>query len=238
MSPLEAAFALVVLTVGATVQGSVGFGLALIAAPFLLLINPGLVPGPLVAVALVLSLLMSFRESHAIDRRGLFWALVGRLPGTILGAWAVQALPLDKMGLALAGIIIAAVAMSASGVRFKINTATLLGAGALGGFMGTVSAVGGPPIALVYQDAAGPRIRGTLSAFFVVGCVMSLAALHGVDRFGGAEIKASLWLLPGVFVGYALSRKVAPFIDRGYTRPAVLAVSALAAAIVIIDQLT
>src|SRR5690606_17755869 len=46
MSATQLILALVVLFVGSAIQGSVGFGLNLFAAPLLVLIDPGLVPAP------------------------------------------------------------------------------------------------------------------------------------------------------------------------------------------------
>ncbi len=70
------------MTAGAAVQGSVGFGLNLLAAPLLVLIDARLVPGPVLVAAIALVAVMSWRERHAIDFGGLRWALLGRLAGT------------------------------------------------------------------------------------------------------------------------------------------------------------
>ena len=58
-----------IITVGATVQATVGFGLGLVAAPVLLLIEPMLVPGPLMASGVILTLLMAYRERQDLDFR-------------------------------------------------------------------------------------------------------------------------------------------------------------------------
>ncbi len=50
-------------------------------------------------------------------------------------------------------------------------------AGAASGVLGTATAIGGPPMALVWQRNTGARLRGTMSGFFLVGSVMSIAAL-------------------------------------------------------------
>ncbi|MDQ3385935.1 MAG: sulfite exporter TauE/SafE family protein, partial [Actinomycetota bacterium] len=46
MSAWGSALVIVAVLVGALVQGSIGFGLNLIAAPVLALVDPDLVPGP------------------------------------------------------------------------------------------------------------------------------------------------------------------------------------------------
>jgi uncharacterized membrane protein YfcA len=114
---------------------------------------------------------------------------------------------------------------------------TLVSAGALSGFMGTASNMGGPPIALVYQHAPGARLRSTLSGFFVLGTIMSLLALVAVGRFGRYEFWSALTFLPGVLIGFVLSARTLSLLDQGYTRAAVLTLSAISGAIVILRAL-
>ncbi len=86
MTSLEWVFTEAVVVVGSALQGAVGFGLGLLGAPLLVFVDPSLVPGPLLAAALFLTILVAFREHAAIDFRGVSWALMGRVPGTFLGA--------------------------------------------------------------------------------------------------------------------------------------------------------
>jgi len=44
-------------------------------------------------------------------------------------------------------------------------------------------------------------------------------------------------MLPGMLTGLALSRSVAPYVDGGYTRPAVLTVVALTGLAIVIRQI-
>ena len=92
-------------------------------------------------------------------------------------------------------------------------------------------------MALVYQDAAGPRLRGTLAGYFVAGALISIFALTVAGRFGAAEARASLSLLPGVVIGFALSARAARKLDAGYIRPAVLLLAGVASMTVIVRQL-
>ena len=55
MTPVDWLLVTVVMFVGAGIQGGVGFGMNLIAAPILLLIDPRLVPGPAVLAAAVIT---------------------------------------------------------------------------------------------------------------------------------------------------------------------------------------
>ncbi|CAN5726621.1 hypothetical protein BH24ACT3_BH24ACT3_08490 [soil metagenome] len=138
------------------------------------------------------------------------------------------------MALAFAVVVLVALALSASGLHLVPTAPTLLGAGTLSGFMGTVTAIGGPPIAMVYQRQPGARLRGTLARFFLVSGVLSLVGLAAVGRMGTTQILLAATLVPGVVAGYRLSRLVVDRVDRGHTRAAVLALSGVSALAVIV----
>ncbi len=237
MSAEQLAVATAIAAAASALQGAVGFGFALVAAPTLLLVDVRMVPGPITAAALVLTLMTALRDRTGIAYQDLGWTTFGRLPGTALGALAVGAIPAAAMGPPVGAIVLLAVALSVSGLQLRPHSWTLLGAGGLSGFMGTVSSIGGPPMAMVYQHEPGQRLRGTLAGTFVIGCVVSLVALALVGRFGAEEARLGALLLPGVVVGFALSGRAARFLDGGYTRPAVLAVSALSAVVVILREI-
>jgi hypothetical protein len=211
----------------------VGFGVALVAAPVLMLMQPALVPGPMILAAWTLTLLIVVRDRRGVDWFGLSWAV----PGLLLGTAAAVALldDLSDQGLAvLFGVLVLiAVALSAIGWRPLPRRGLVLSAAAATGLMGTLTSVGGPPMALVYQGTSGARLRGTLSAVFLVGGALSLGGLWLSDRFGASELAGGLGLLPGIVAGFALSGPLAAYLDRRLLRPAVLAVAGGAALLVL-----
>ncbi len=227
----------VAVLVGAVVQGSIGFGLNLIAAPVLALVDPELVPGPAIVIAFVFTVLLAVRERRTIDLRGVRWAFYGRVPGSLAGALAVAALSPRALSLAIAAIVLVAVAITGSGVQVTPTRNVLVGAGAASGLMGTASSIGGPPMAMVLQGTGGPAMRGTLSAFFILGTIVSVALLAAVGEFGTQDIVASAVLLPPLLVGFAVSRTIAPHVDGDRLRVAVLVVSSLAALSVVVSTL-
>lgn len=237
MSGIEVVAVAVVVFIGATLQGSIGFGMGLFAAPILILIDPRFVPAPILLSTMVLTPLLVYREHHAVDVRGIQWAMVGRVGGTAVAAGILAVVAADRLVLICGLCILAGVAMSMSGRRITPARPSLVAAGALSGLFGTIAAVGGPPMLLLYQHASGARIRSTASGFFLIGTVISIGALWLVGRFGLYEIRLALLMLPGVLAGYLLSGPATRYVDRGYTRPAVLTLSGLAGLGVVVRQL-
>ena len=236
MSPGEILTVVLTVLFGATLQGSVGFGMGLLASPILILIDPGFVPGPILLSTTVLTVLLVYRERTAIDFHGIQWAMVGRFVGTVLASAILLVVSAEQLVLLIGVFILSAVGMSLSGFRFDPIRPVLVVAGMLSGLLGTVASVGGPPMALVYQHAAGARIRSTMSGFFLLGTILSLGALWYVGRFDAYEIQLTLVMLPSVLTGFVLSKWTAVYVDRGYVRPAVLSVAAGAGLLVIIRQ--
>jgi uncharacterized membrane protein YfcA len=226
-----------VSTLGATLQGSVGFGLGFVAVPLLAVIDPRYLPGPLIMAALVLTILLAHREHESIQLKGITWILVGRLIGALIGIRLLVLIPKEYLSLTFAGMVILGVILSVSGLRLDLKPKNLLSMGTLSGLMATTSAIGGPPLALIYQYLKGPEFRGTLSGIFVVGAIFSLLALSTAGYFAFKELKLALILLPGIVSGFFLSKYTAKILDRGFIRPAILTFSMLSGIALLIKTL-
>jgi uncharacterized membrane protein YfcA len=221
-------------TLGATLQGSIGLGLGFITVPLLALIDPRFLPGPLIMGALVLTILLALREHESIQIKGIAWVLGGRVVGTFIGIQILLLIPAEYLSLTFAVMVILGVVISLSGIRIKLNSRNLFGSGTLSGLMATTAAIGGPPLALIYQYLQGPELRGTLSSIFVFGAIISLTALSVAGYFGVLELKLSLLLIPGILTGFVLSRFTARILDKGFIRPSILVFSLFSGILLII----
>jgi uncharacterized membrane protein YfcA len=200
-------FAVAVVIVGSYIQSSIGFGLAVIAAPILFFIDPAYVPAPVTVCALTLSVANTWSHRDSVSFKGLKYAILGRIPGSAAGALLILWLDPDLLGLWLGATVLLAVAISIRSVAITPTTGHMMIAGFFSGFMGTSSSIGGPPMALIMQHQDAQFIRGNLAAFFVVSTLMTLAMLVPVGFFGTEQLLLSLPLLPGTLLGYWLARK-------------------------------
>jgi uncharacterized membrane protein YfcA len=237
MPELTSILAAVVVAFAALIQASVGFGYALLSAPLLALVAPEMVPGPVMVSSMIVSLASGVREHRSIDRRGVGLALLGRVPGVVLGAAALAWLSTETMSIVFGAVVLFGVALSASGLRVALTTGTLLGTGFLSGVMGTMTSIGGPPIALIYQHAEGPELRSTLNTYFALGSAMSIPALALAGHFGREQLINGMLLLPPTLVGFALSGFTRSWLDAGRTRAAVLGVATASALAVVAKEL-
>lgn len=226
-----------IVGVSALIHGGVGIGFPIVAAPLLALLSRDFVPGPTIAVAAAVTVTLAVRESGSIDRSTIRWALLGALPGSIAGAFTVANLPERGLTILFALVLLGAIALTVLGLEISLRPVTLAGAGLAAAFMGTTTAVGGPAIAVVYQRAPGPVIRGTLNLFFAALSAFGLTSLTLVGEFGGSDAAMALALVPGAVAGLLVSRRLAAVIDAGRVRAAVLVVAASAAVVAVIQVL-
>ncbi len=225
-----------VMFAGAFVQCSIGFGLAVVAAPILFLIDPGYVPGPIIATALLISLLNSLRFRSQLSLGRFVAAIVGRVPGCFLGIWVLTLISRDTLSILLGGSVLFAVVVSMTRFEFQANRTNLFWAGVASGFMGTSSSIGGPPVALVMQNDSAASIRANLSAYFVVSCLMSLALLGWAGLFGADEGRLTLTLLVPAALGFAVSTRI-PALDQRLFKPVLLGLCTLSGSVVILSAI-
>lgn len=237
MTGMELALVVLVVTVASCLQGAIGFGLGLLAAPVVALFDPSLLPGSLILLATGVTVLGVVRDRGSVDLKGTGWALLGRVPGTAAGALLVAALPAQALALALAGTVLLAVLLSVCGWQPRPRPAAVAAAGAASGLLGTATSIGGPPMALVWHGSSRARMRGTMSAFFLVGALMSLTALTAVGAIDRRTLVFAGVLAPAMVLGFALSGPVNRRIDRRLVRRLGLAASTLGAVLVLVQAL-
>ncbi len=229
MTPTQLLLALLCITLGAAVQGSIGFGASLVSIPLLLLVDPQLVPGPALVAGITINVIGLVAGVKHTDWRGVRWSVVGLLPGTAVAAVALSIFSGASIAILSATAVLAAVAVSAAGARPPAGRRTLLGAGFFSGYLNTAAGVGGPPMALAYQDAPARTLRATLPVVFLVATVMTGVTLAGTGHLTAVDWRIGLLLAPGGALGYFATRGFAERIDGDRLRSAVLVVSASSA---------
>ncbi len=230
--------AILAVIVAGAIQGSTGFGFNMLAAPVLAVISTRYVPGAVVLISTVVCIVGALQERRAVVWSDLGFALTGRFVAACLATLLMGVLSDDAFSLIFGLSVLLAVVLSLFGVPIPKTRATLGIAGTISGFMGTLTSIGAPPMALVYQDSDPAQARPTLNAFFVVGGLLSLAALSLGGHFGRTDILLGLGLLPFSLIGLWLSVVWRGRISRSHVKRIVLIVSSASAAILLWRALT
>ena len=244
MAELEAAFAglhmvqllvanLIVLAATA-VQTATGIGFALIAIPLLALVDLAFVPGPSVFVALFLSFFMTSAGRSVIEKPELARIGGGVVAGAALGALLLIFLDLENMAPVFGAVILAAVAISLTGLHLPFTTRNLVGIGTVAGVMGVLSGIHGPPLALLYQRSEPDKARAMIASVFFVAYIATIAALASAGRFGLKEAILGVALLPGFLLGYVLAVRFFRIKNPAAFRSGVLVIAAASAIALIV----
>ncbi len=220
--------AIVVIAFAALVQGVVGIGFNVVAVPTLLLINPLLAPVPSLLLAVPLTIWQLLRERGSIDRSGVGWILLGRLPGGLIGLGLLLILSSRVLDLAVALIVLTAVAIVGSGVAVRRTRTTEFGTGVVSGITGIVGAIGGPPVGILYRDTPGPLMRSTVAVVFSVGLLMSIGLRAIGGKMATTDLELALLLLPGMVIGFAISGRVKDRFEGPGLRRGILVISTVA----------
>ncbi len=221
--------------IGSSIQGTLGFGLGMMTSPLLAMVDPSFVPSALMISVLPLTFGVAWRDRSFIDRSGFKWALLGRFPGVFIGLVALAYMSGDALAYAVAASVAVAVLISVvtsrRGQVVTLNGTTLSAAGFASGFMGTVTSIGGPPMALVYKDGDPRVMRATIAGFFSIGAVISVVGLIAAGEVGRHEIALTLVILPGVLAGLPISRRIGPYLPERRMRPLILVLCSISAVV-------
>lgn len=216
----------VAVALGALVQGAVGFGFALVAAPVFTLVAPQAMPGALLVLGLPLNLFVAWRERAHADLDGLVPVVAGLVVGTAAGTAILAAVPAASLSVLFGAAIVGATALSAARPIRHVGGPARIAAGTASGLINVVATTGGPPLALLYSRRPGPQLRATLALAFLIGLVLSLVGALVAGRLDGEHVVVAASLVPALAVGLWSSRLVARALDERWLRPAVLVFAA------------
>lgn len=197
-----------VVLVGSFVQTSIGFGLAIVSAPLLFLLDKAYVPAPVITAALVNCLFTSWHFRAHLSLRGLTSAIIWRIPGSVAGVGLLLVISETILAVLIAVVIASGILINYLRIVIPFTQFNLGIAGFLSGLMGTSTSIGGPPMAVVMQGQQANVIRGNLAAFFMFSCVTSLVILVPPGYFGTRELVLAAPLIPASLVGSWLASRV------------------------------
>ncbi|PJJ82684.1 hypothetical protein CLV77_2458 [Brevirhabdus pacifica] len=227
---------------GTMLQRLAGQGFGMIAAPMVAMVAPEFVPATLLLVGIAVGLSSTAVDLRLVERADLPAGFAGRAAGAVLAALVAQRLAGDPALVAwvVGGTVYLGIALSLLGVRVAISRLSLFGAGVTAGLMGTLTAVGAPPMALLYQYHEARRSAAMQNVFFFWGMTVSILALAWQGLVGLTDLVLALSLLPMVALGVALAGLVArgdPLGQgRARMRPVALGLAALAATALIVTR--
>ncbi len=234
MSIADYLLALVFLAVGGGVQATLGIGAGLVAGPALTVIEPELLPGPMLAMAMVVNVRNAVADRQSTHVIAWKRALLGAPLGLGLGAVVLSFTNVKTLSLLVSFFVLGAVALQLSGLKPPSGTISDYIAGTATAFSSTVAALPGPMFVVFHGHRPPGTIRGTLASFMllVTPAILLFLAIDG--RFGFRQFALAVALAPGMFLGLLLGKALRPRISIDRFRVIILSVASLSAVAVII----
>lgn len=240
-SPYLYAFTVLAVFCAASFQSMFGIGLSLIVSPFLLMLDPRLMPATPLCLGALSALPHACSNLGGLNLRHCAWATAGRALGVGAGTWLFVNFFSDTGGrafaLLFAATLLVALVLSSFGrwaKFFSPSVPKLSCASAIGGVMGTVTSIGGPPVALIYRLEAPAVGRLHLNFLLGTGALMSLIALAAAGQVSRMQMEAAASYLVPVAAGLVFAHHHAGRAGRHFRQAVLLAI--LVSAVVIVAR--
>ena len=226
-----------IVIIGILVQARIGIGFALLSAPLLFIINESYMPGPILILGFFLSLLLFVNEKQCLSLKLVLPAVIARFPGSWCGVLLLAYLPQWLLGLTIGFSLLLASFLSVVNISVTLNIRSLFIAGFFSGLSGTVTSIGGPVMALIYQNETPKTTRQALICFFLIGTPISILILVLAGEMSLEAYILCLKMLPGVLIGFVLS-KYRMFSIFSPTKKSIIILSVFSALIIISKSLS
>lgn len=228
---------LLLSTAGATVQGSIGIGYALVAGAGLVAIDAGFVPGPLLLVGLIVGCRHVIAEREHLEQRALKRALFGLPFGMAAGLVLLTSIDDRTLGLLVGATTAMAATALLLGWSVRRTPRVEVLTGAATAFSSVTAGLPGPPFVVAFSDLRPAALRATAGSFIMIVAVLGFVALAATGNFGLTEFSLLALLVPGTLIGLFLSRFVRPHLDRPWFRPLILIVSGVGGLALVVRSL-
>ncbi|AWB65549.1 sulfite exporter TauE/SafE family protein [Saccharobesus litoralis] len=220
----------VLLIMGACLQNTIGFGLGLLCAPVLMHIAPELVPVPMILSALLITSIITYGNIRDVDFKQTTYSTLGGTVGIVIASVVMLNVQYEVYRMIFGGLILLGVGLSVVGLQPKVMPSTSLIAGGFAGFMGTLTAAGGAPMGLLYQNAKQKSIRANLSIFFIYINGLAFLTLAVTGLVTKDDLINFAKCAPAILVGLGLSYHLNRYINGDVIKPIILFVAFLAGA--------
>lgn len=224
-----------VLALAGVVKGVIGIGLPVISIPLLALAMPVPQAVSLMPIPILLSnIWQAFRGGHFLRALQRFWPLLlSMCIGTVIGVRILVVVD-ARVLYVLVGVVVVLFSLTSylqPQLRIRARAERWLGpvAGLLGGLMGGLSTIYGPPLImfLVALHLNKDEFVGTIATFYLIGIIPLLAALGAFDIMGRTELIASTLATIPLFIGMAVGQLLRGRIAQERFRHALLAMLTL-----------
>jgi len=226
-----------ILIISSILQRVTGVSVGMVIVPFLALISYSLIPVPIVFASLTLTIMMATQGKEHIDFKGSIKIIIGMVAGILASVFILSHIEFEHLGLIFGVFIILSVLISLKVKSFKLKNSAIYFGGLVAGIMGTMAAVGGQILALIYQNHPLPVIKATLAFLYTIFSIVMLTIFYFYNQFNYSQFISGLLLMPGFIIGFFISPIFTKYFNPKYSKVVVLSTATFGALTLIYQSL-
>ncbi len=228
--------------VAGVAQSTLGFGMAMIMAPCIMLVlEPMAVVPTILLVNILNSMIVMVRFRRFIHWRQVLPLSAGGIAGFTLGIQLLAYLDPNYSRLFVGLLVLTFTAILWSGWRRPMRETvwTLVPVGLVSGFVGGSTSMSGPPVILFLanQGAHRDHFRANLICYFTITNVYGILRFLHLGAFTGEIVRYAAVFIPATLLGTAAGMLLGGRIPEAAFRRIVFVVLLLIAAMLIINSL-
>ena len=221
------------LIISSILQMATGVSVGMIIVPFLAMISYSLVPVPIVFASLTLTIMMVYKGRNHIDTHNVKEVGVGMLLGIFITVYLLSIIHFDYLGAVFGGFILLSVLISIKVKTFTLTKSMNYGGGVIAGVMGTMAAVGGQILALLFQNHPLESIKSTLAFLYTLFSITMLIIFYLFGDFSYNQMISGLYMMPGFLIGFFIAPLFSKYFNPKYSKIVVLSMATFGAVMLI-----
>ena len=226
-----------ILIVSSILQMTTGVTAGMIIVPFLAMISYTLIPVPIAFASLALTVMMAYQGRKHIDTKNMLQISIGMLAGILLSIFILKNIKFEYMGIVFGLFILISVFISIKVESFTLNKHLNYTGGFISGVMGSMSAVGGQVLALLFQNHPLESLKATLAFLYTLFSTLMLVIFFIFGEFSYTQFLAGIYMMPGFIIGFFLAPIFSKYFNPKYSKTVVLSMATFGALLLITKSL-
>jgi len=226
-----------ILIISSILQMATGVTAGMIIVPFLAMISYTLIPVPIAFASLTLTSMMAYKGRKHIDTKNMFQISLGMLAGILLSILILKNIKFEYLGLVFGLFILISVFISIRIKSFTLNKSINYTGGFISGVMGSMAAVGGQILALLFQNHPIESLKATLAFLYTLFSTTMLIIFFIFNEFSYNQLQLGFYMMPGFIIGFLIAPIFSKYFNPKYSRTVVLSMAVIGAIILIAKSL-
>ncbi|WP_072681765.1 TSUP family transporter [Arcobacter sp. LA11] len=226
-----------ILVLSSILQMATGVTVGIIIVPFLAMISYTLIPVPIAFASLALTVMMAYKGREHIDTKNIFQISLGMIAGILLSIFILKNIKFEYLGLVFGVFILISIFISIRIKTFTLNKGINYSGGFIAGVMGSMAAVGGQILALLFQNHSLESLKSTLAFLYTLFSTLMLIMFYVFGEFSYTQFISGIYMMPGFIIGFFIAPIFSKYFNPKYSKTVILFMATLGSLVLILKSL-